>query len=204
MRYDFRVGDPVRVVTKDGHTISLESGTVLTGDVEIVPWKGPFGLQEYEHPSYYKVRLRFLHEGRQWKYEGMLTKWDLWPDQNGVVSRTPPETDHFFDSIADLADSREDWTLRFEDRGEYTFRVKYIACEFRILLSGGQIFVYCRHYDPTIADYREIFYPKEFSDIFFLKATKLYCDAAGNLQDFAFHEEDYVDLEPEADAGGSR
>jgi hypothetical protein len=185
---------PLALPTRDAGVVLLPAGE-LTADVSLSSWDGPFGVREHQLPSYLRTEAVFQLGPATYRYRGVLTRWDLWPKQGQRVSRTAPGIPCESEIIQDLMDCREDLTLVYDDGESYSFRVKYIGCWFKVLLTGQQICVWCRHYDPGIQTNREIFYEKLPEEVLFLKATKLSRDKQGQVEDWDPHGESFLDIE---------
>lgn len=175
--------------------IILPAATELSGQLSLEPSDGPFGIREYEHPSY--VATTFEFAGRSFRNRGLLSAFHLWAPNGTPVQLEAPDYQEQLGPIEGMMDDREDWWYLLPDGTKHTNRLKYTSCQFGIMLQPSSLLVRCRYYDqnPDIASYLTIFYSRNLADLLLLKDTRLCLDASGNLEDFILNGGETITLE---------
>lgn len=198
-RIEIRVAQPRSLKNAKGEELVLEAGSVLHGTLTLERWLGPHGILEYQHPGWMKAELRCDGPGRafacraeSWPYDMLFRKGEQ------VASAPPPDAD----SAAGVGPMQ--WLVETDERQELIVDGTSITVHVKLMdtlmtlhpQADGRVLVQCRFYDAlNIQGFREVWYWRDAESIVFARATKLFLDAAGNVEEFDPHGEAWVDFE---------
>jgi len=198
-RMEIRVAQPRSLKNAKGEELVLEGGSVLQGTLTLERWLGPHDILEYQHPGWMKAELRCDGPGRAFACRATTWPYDLlFRKGEHVASVPPPDAD-----IAAGAGPMQ-WLVDSDERRELVVEGKSITVHVKLMdtlmalhpQADGRVLVQCRFYDAlNLQGFREVWYWRDAESIVFARATKLYRDAAGNVEDFDPHGEAWVDFE---------
>ena len=186
-----------RVAICDRKVISLPAGSEITGALTLRPSDGPLGIREHEHPSFILATFDFSVGGRNLRYTGFISQWDLWAPSGTEVQTECPQFEDQTDQLDGMMDGRDDWSYVLPDGTTHTNRLKYTSCKFWVMTQPSSLLVRCQYYDqnPDIADTVKIFYARPLDELLLFKETKVFHDVDGNPEDFDLHGGDTIILQ---------
>jgi hypothetical protein len=181
-----------------GDANSLPAGVPLVGDLTLTPSDGPLGIREFDHPHFIAATFDFAAAGRNMRYTGFISQWDLWAPTGTHVQTACPEFEDQTGQLDGMMDGRDDWSYVLPDGTTHANRLKYTSCRFWVMPKPSSVLVRCDYYDqnPDIADMVTIFYSRPLEELLLLKDTKVFHDSDGNPEDFDLHCGDTITLKP--------
>lgn len=190
--------DSERVARAGNSDVIIPTATELSGDLALERSDGPFGVKEYENPSFLLASFQFPFNGSTYKYSGFITAQQLWAPNGTSTLNEPAEFQSCCGTIDGMMDGRDDWFYLRPDGSNHSNRLKYTSCHFDVSPQDEGLVVKCKYYDQNeaVADYLTIYYSRPYCELLLLEDHKYFHDSSGNLEDVDWNAAGHVKLEP--------
>jgi len=165
----------------------------LTGELLFLESDGPFGIREFESPSFLDVQFNFEHQGNEYQYEGLLTSFGLIPAKEVIAGDVASTSNSLSPVIQAVVDTRNDLQI-VRDENIESLRLKYSDSRFQLFELNGNIWVRWNLFNQNISGYEIVHFKIDIEKLLFLNATKLYFDDSGSIEDYDPHGEDFSNI----------